>query len=150
MNDVIILRVLFDGIRSLSIVELFVYVGTFFLWLFGISYLFRGKFKEKKKFSSVAIRSWVIVLLILIFGKIALLEYLNYLNHTTSLFWAYMKHLLIPSAMIGDIFGLVYAESDTHYRLAFYTGIIIASFLFAAPLLGIKMTNNEKDVFIEN
>lgn len=142
MNDVIILRVLFDGIRSLPILELIIYVGVFFLWFFGMSYLVWKKFKEKKEFSKSIIKNWVIVSLILISGKIALLEYLNYLNHahTQMKFWSSMVHLLIPSAMIGDIFGLIYPDSPMHYRFAFYTGIMFASFTFAAPLLGIKMS----------
>jgi hypothetical protein len=145
MNDVIILRVLFDGIRSLSIPEIIIYVVVFFLWLFGIYRLIWNKFVEKKKFSSAVIKNWVVVSLILISGQIALLEYLNYLNHahTQTMFWSYMANLLIPAAMIGDIFGLLYAHSPIHYRIAFYIGIILMSFLFAAPLLGIRMSNKD-------
>ncbi len=145
MNDVIILRVLFDGIRSLSIPEIIIYIGVFFLWVFAIYNLVWNRFKEKKKFSSIAIKKWVIVSLILISSQIALLEYLNYLNytHTQTMFWNYMANLLIPSAMIGDIFGLLYAHSHLHYRFAFYIGIVFASFLFAVPLLGIKMSNKD-------
>ena len=143
MNDVIILRALFGGIRSLLIPELIIYIGVFFLWVFGIYNLVWNKFKKKKKFAPAVIKKWLIVSLILISGQIVLLEYFDYLNrsHTQTMFWGYMVNLLIPSAMIGDIFGLLSAHSPMHYRFAFYIGIIFASFLFAAPLLGIRMMN---------
>lgn len=140
--DSIFFRVLFDGIKSLSIPELVVYTGIFCLWIVGIANLFFIVLGKNKGTKSLNLKRYLTVSFLLILLKFALFEFLNY-QVKMHKYWYKLQHLLIPDAMVAGILGGLNEESFTVYRLSFYIGIVVMSFLFALPLLGERLNYSE-------
>lgn len=134
-SDSVFFRVLFGGIKSLSIPELVGYAGIFCLWILGIGNLFLIVLAKNKGIKFLNLRRWLIASFLLVLLKFALFEFLNHQVGMNE-YWYKLQHLLIPDAMVADILGGLHAESFAVYRFSFYIGIVVMSFLLALPLLG--------------
>ena len=130
-----VIRFLYDGINTLSTLEMIIYLGIFCLWIFGLANLFLILSNKKKETFSFNIRRWLIAAFGLILLKIILFEFINYQSGMNE-YWYKLQHLFISDAMLADIFGGLNSESIGVYRISFYIGIILTSILFAIPLLG--------------
>ena len=139
--DYKVIRVLFDGIKSLSTIELVFYFGIFIFWVIGIANLLLKICSKKIQLRSLNFKNWLIGTVLTGLLKLLVFEFVVYIvSHHDH--WYKLSHLLIPEAVVADIFGGLTTESTNIYRLSFYIGILIVSPLFTLPLLAIRKKSN--------
>ena len=125
------------ALNTFNLAEL-VILGLFlWAWVVGATYLVWAGLVKGRMISRWAISYWLTLSIVVIIGKLVLLEYNLHLSRTESQteFWTRMLHLVFFEGELSVFTGAVYAQSDQVWRLLFYPTVVIVSLISTAPLL---------------
>ena len=83
-------------LNTFNLAELLVFALLMWTWVTGSAYLIWARFAKRLSISKPGIMFWLVVSVLLILGKLLLVEYLNYLStiHGQTEFWTRTSHLL--------------------------------------------------------